>query len=241
MSSEVDIHHLAAAYTLDALDERERVAFEQHYPSCEVCRTDVGDFRATLALLATAASAPPPPELKARVMDEVARTRQLSPITSGRRDELAERRGRRLTARVLAVAAVLALLVVGSVALVGRNDGPSEYSEALASVMAAGDARFDVLTAQSTAGAVKVAWSAERGMAVLIGQDLPGAPEGMAYELWLITDAGPLPQRVLQRADGGQLRAVIPLRQAPGGWGVTIEPEGGSPAPTGPILFSSVA
>ena len=47
--SDIDIHHLSAAYALDALDERERMAFEAHYPSCDVCRADVIDFRDTIA------------------------------------------------------------------------------------------------------------------------------------------------------------------------------------------------
>ena len=57
MSGDIDIHHLSAAYALDALDERERVAFEAHYPSCEVCRGDVQAFRATLAQVAAAQAA----------------------------------------------------------------------------------------------------------------------------------------------------------------------------------------
>ena len=52
--SDIDIHHLAAAYALDALDARERAAFEAHYPSCEVCRADVLEFRSTLAVVAEA-------------------------------------------------------------------------------------------------------------------------------------------------------------------------------------------
>ena len=31
--SDIDIHHLAAAYALDALDSHERAAFEAHYPA----------------------------------------------------------------------------------------------------------------------------------------------------------------------------------------------------------------
>ena len=46
--SDIDIHHLGAAYALDALDERERAAYEAHYATCEICRTDVREFRRAL-------------------------------------------------------------------------------------------------------------------------------------------------------------------------------------------------
>jgi anti-sigma factor RsiW len=39
--SGIDIHQLAAAYALDALDDRERAEFEAHYPTCPVCRPEV--------------------------------------------------------------------------------------------------------------------------------------------------------------------------------------------------------
>ena len=83
-SNDIDIHHLGAANALDALDERERMAFEAHYPSCEVCRADVLAFRATLTQVAAAQSTVPPAAMKARVMAEVAQTRQLSPLLPDR-------------------------------------------------------------------------------------------------------------------------------------------------------------
>lgn len=42
--TDIDVHHLAAAYALDALDERECVAFEAHYGASEVCRTDIDRY-----------------------------------------------------------------------------------------------------------------------------------------------------------------------------------------------------
>jgi anti-sigma factor RsiW len=64
--SDIDIHHLSAAYALDALDARERAAFEAHYPSCDVCRADVLDFRSTLAVVAEAEAVAPPADLRRR-------------------------------------------------------------------------------------------------------------------------------------------------------------------------------
>jgi anti-sigma factor RsiW len=55
-----DIHELAAAYALDALDGRERDAFEAHLRDCETCTKDVADFRSTAAMLAYADEGPEP-------------------------------------------------------------------------------------------------------------------------------------------------------------------------------------
>ena len=46
------LHELAAGYALDALDDDERAAFEQHLAECEQCAADVRGFRETAALLA---------------------------------------------------------------------------------------------------------------------------------------------------------------------------------------------
>ena len=54
--SDIDIHQLAAAYALDAVDERERAEFEAHYPTCPICRPEVAGFRETLSQVAAGVS-----------------------------------------------------------------------------------------------------------------------------------------------------------------------------------------
>ena len=80
--TDIDVHHLAAAYALDALDDRERSAFEAHYGACEVCGTDVVEFRQTLTHVADSLATPPPASLKASVMADISTTRQISPSSS---------------------------------------------------------------------------------------------------------------------------------------------------------------
>ena len=58
--SDIEIHHLGAAYALDALDERERAAYEAHFATCDICRTDVREYRAAAAELASLTATPPP-------------------------------------------------------------------------------------------------------------------------------------------------------------------------------------
>ena len=89
---------------------------------------------------------------------------------------------------------------------------------------------------------VRVAWSGAAERAVLLADDLPEAPDGMAYELWLIDESGPVPMNVLDGADGGEIRDAIVMDgdsrpRQPVAWGITLEPAAGSATPTGDILF----
>lgn len=232
--SMTDIHHLAAAYALDAVDERERAAFEAHYPGCEVCRVDVVELRETLARLSAASAVAPSSAVKDRVMDEIARTRQLSPIVVPRASGPSHRR----LARAVLAAAAAALLVLTGVVAVTRS-GTSDLDRQLAAVISRPDARVSVLESPvGASGVVRVVWSPSSGDAVVLGDELEPPPAGSVYELWLIDDGGPIPMRVLDPAAGGSWRSAFRITDEPRAWGVTIEPTGGSPLPTGEIRFS---
>lgn len=234
MSSELDLHHLAAAYALDALDTDERIAFEAHYHDCQVCSQDVRDFRTTVAALGELSVAAPPADLKARVLQQVATTRQLSPIVATR--TFAPRRP-----SLLAAAAAVLLVVATTAFVVGRGSQDSDaFAAQLEEVMAAPDVRVVELAATSaiTTGYVHVAWSADRQQAAIIGDGLMSPSEGSVYELWLIDETGAVPMELLDAADGGDVRRILTgMPGNPVKWGITIEPAAGSATPTGEVLF----
>jgi anti-sigma-K factor RskA len=238
--SDIDIHHLGAAYALDALDARERAAFEAHYHDCEICRNDVAQFRETLADVAAANPIGPPDSVKQRVMAEVARTRQLSPLLPDGVADLAERRRRRgrLSSALLAAAAAL-VVIAGSAIVVSRDSQPA-YAKELADVLSQPDGKIialDETGAGDADGTFKVAWSSSEARLVVLGDGLDQAPPGRAYELWLIDGSGAHATHVLDSAADGDVRAAIDLSGEPTAWGITIEPEQGSPAPTGDVIF----
>ncbi len=236
-----DIHHLAAAYALDAVDARERAEFEAHYPSCDVCRADVVDFRATLARLAEGEVIAPPAEMKASVMRQISETRQLSPLLPAPVVDLAEHRRRRsLRSSQLAVAAALVLLVGVAAFFVGgaSSSGIGTFAANVEQILGESDARLVTLTGPGQ-GQIKVAWSDSVDQAVVIGDGLADPGPGMVYELWLIDASGPQPMGLLDDAGGGSLRRTVRVDGTPQAWGVTIEPAAGSPTPTGQILYSS--
>ena len=68
-----EMHLLTGAYAADALDAGERDAFEVHLGTCDACRQEVAELTATTARLGSAEAVPPPPGLRARVLDEIGR------------------------------------------------------------------------------------------------------------------------------------------------------------------------
>lgn len=228
--SDIEIHHLGAAYALDALDERERLAFEAHYSSCEICRTDVREFRATAADLACLTTSNPPADLRARVLADIASTRQLSPLPDAV-VRLADRRRSRPAVALLSAAAAIVCFVLGAVVVGGRGDG---FDDTVAAMLKEPDARLVSLVGEGGA-TLQVLWTDER--AALYGDGLAEAPAGRAYELWLIDDAGATPMNVLDAAGDGSVEHVVEIDGEPAAWGITLEPESGSDVPTMPILY----
>ena len=228
--SDIEIHHLGAAYALDALDERERLAFEAHYATCEICRTDVSEFRATAAELATLTTSAPPEDLRARVLGEIATTRQLSPLPDAV-VRLADRRRSRPAVAFVAAAAAVACFVLGAIVFGGRGGG---FDETVAAMMKEPGAQMVPLAGDGGA-TLQVLWTDDR--AALYGDGLPEPPEGKAYELWLIDGTGAIPMGVLDRAADGTVEHVVDIDAAPAAWGITVEPESGSDVPTLPILY----
>jgi anti-sigma factor RsiW len=65
-----DLHDLTASYALDALDEDERRAYEDHLGDCEQCRAELASMGDTVSVLAYASEGPvPPAELRGRIVE----------------------------------------------------------------------------------------------------------------------------------------------------------------------------
>ncbi len=234
--TDIDVHHLAAAYALDALDDRERSAFEAHYGACEVCRTDVQEFRHTLTHVSESLVAPPPMSLKDRVMAEVATTRQLSPLVAPV-VALDERRRARSLLSMAAAAAAIVMIVVG-VATYRGGDKTDTFAADLAHVMEQTDSQVLSLASKGGAqGTFKVAWSNSLGQAVLLGDHLPTTPDDKAYELWLITPDSSTAMYVLDPAKDGTVHHLLKAPTDPTAWAITVEPAAGSATATGDIIF----
>lgn len=84
-----------------------------------------------------------------------------------------------------------------------------------------------------------LAYDGSTGRAVVMATGLPPCPEGHAYQLWLIADNKPLPGGTFKTDAQG--RARMNDRLPPGvpapTFAVTLEREGGAPAPQGDVFL----
>lgn len=236
--SGTDIHQLAAAYALDAVDDRERAEFEAHYPTCAVCRPEVAGFRETLSQVAAAVAVAPPASLKAEVMAEISATRQLSPLLPDSVIDLAShRRRRQQMLRNLSVAAALIVIAAGAFVVGRRSSGSDSYAAEAAAVFARPDTLNTTLTGTGT-GSFKVAWSPSASKAVVIGGGLADPGPGKAYELWLVDDTGSHAVRLLDKALGQEVHRVVKVDGQPKEWAITVEPQDGVDTPSSDPVFS---
>src|SRR2546428_7954826 len=178
-----DLHELAAGYALDALEEDERHAFEEHLASCAVCEGELPSLHDAAAALGHDVYAQAPPaELRDRVLRQVRRERttvvRLRP---------------RWTWPVAGVAAVAAGAAIGfgiwafseSSSLDRERAARRADAKALAIVAAPGSIRFPLYGAT---GALVVARSGE---AALVVSGLRPAPEGKTHEVWVVRGGAP--------------------------------------------------
>ncbi len=255
-----DIHALSGAFAVDAVDEQERADFERHLSACAECQAEVASFRATIEQLGVLIGATPPERLREQILHDIAQVRPLPPEVSreagerlagrGRpvvvdekpsatsKDELVTHRARRELSRRqrgprwLAVAAAVAVLGGGTVAVLHPWDQQSQVQVALADrVLQAPDAQ-SYAQPVSTGGSATVVRSKSLGKAVLVTDNLTPAPSGKVYQLWLksasgsFVSAGLLPSGAQQKVvlDGDASTAL--------GAGISVEPTGGSTQPT---------
>jgi anti-sigma-K factor RskA len=211
-----DIHALSGAYAVDALDDLERAQFERHLRDCESCSREVESLREASALLAETTAIAPSPALRDRVLAEIATVRPLPPVVAAEPDRP---RRRRVVAFLAAAAAAVA---IGSGAVVWQQlDGPDSRVE---QVLAADDA--ETLTQTFPGGATAtVVRSKELDEAVIITEDMPAAPDGHSYALWLQHDDQMVPAGIMPEGEDNTVLLSGDAATADG-VGITVETAG---------------
>jgi anti-sigma-K factor RskA len=248
-----DVHSLSGAYALDAVDDLERAAFERHLRECDTCSVEVLELRETVARLSDSVAVEPPPALRDSVLQAVARTPQAPPgrSTAQRSAAASAKRWRRFAAASVAAGVIAVGVGVGTWTVANRNVDDANRATAVAEarveqferVLAAPDALLFKGTGRD-GGTVNVTVSRSLDSAVAGLEGLPDPGEGRIYQLWMIPAGDPA---TVARSVGQVPSAAAPtahLVTAVGDattFGVTIEPEGGSPRPTLSNLVAQVA
>lgn len=196
----------AGAYLLDALDGRERRAFERHLRSCAECQDEVERLRAAADVLpGSVEQLEPPPRLKAALMAEVeprrARKRRLAP-------------SRRLLRPALVAAAVGLLIGIG-VSQLGDGDTRT-VAATVADAMPRAGGTLDISDDRAT----------------LKLHDMPDLGPRRVYQVWLQHGDEMVPARTFDVGSDG--RGEVALREVNDADGVyvTREARGGAKVPS---------
>ncbi|HEY7413144.1 MAG TPA: anti-sigma factor [Vicinamibacteria bacterium] len=240
---------LAPLAALEALDGDELREFRAHAPGCAECRSELAAHEAVAARLGTAAApVAPPAGLKRRTLAAagvggdrrswawvpatlaaglavLAFTTHLDRNEARRALEDARGEAARAEAGAATVRARLA------------------ERESLIALLTHRETRLTLLAAapQGAEPTGRVLWNPRSRRAVLMADGLPPAPPGKAYEVWVIAAGAPRAAGLFRPdADG---RALFPLPDVPETaqartFAVTLEPEAGVPAPTGPMVLA---
>lgn len=228
----IDIHALSGAYAVDALDERERAEFEGHLAECASCRAEVDGLREAAAALASLEPVAPPAELRERVLASVAVVRPLPPAPTAD-PEVGPGRSARTQRRwwtgalLVAAAAVLAVAVSWHPWPSGSGSGVPGVGQ----VMAAADVQQIGRTLPDGA-TVTVYRSPSLNRAAVITHDLPPLGGHRVYELWLEDRTGTMRPAGLLPAGPDAETVLDGAAAAARAAGITVEPAGGSTAPT---------
>lgn len=242
MTSDKELGNLSGSYALNGLDAADLAEFEAHLQQSHATRDEVTELTDTAVLLGLAVEpVQPSAGLKASIMDQLDAHPQL-PVASASSAAFESPAGRKAQARwftrpvtaLAAVAAAIALFVGGGVVTtsLAQNNFAQQQADQLAAINSADDAqRASVDLADG--GTATLVWSNTLLSSALIVDGLAPLPADRTYELWYINDAGARPAGTFGVAGSGSTWRVLDGTMKAGDTvGVTVEPRGGSDAPT---------
>jgi anti-sigma-K factor RskA len=234
MSVEPHVNESLAAYALDCLDEDEKEVVTRHLAHCAECRAELGKYQEVAVLLPFAGELiDPPSHLKARLMARVQSQSRPNPLVTASPtwiDRLLSwtRKAAPLWGTVSLVLVILLgisnLLLWGQVRQM-QTTRPSQMQFVRMS---------GTQSAPAAEGVIVISADGDHG--TLVVDKLPPLQAGKQYQLWLIDNGGRTTGGVFSVDPDGYgslwVKSSRPLASY-GSFGVTVEPQGGSPGPTG--------
>jgi anti-sigma-K factor RskA len=261
------IEELLPFYALDAVTEEERKLVEEYLAAHPEARRQVEEMRVTASELPlSVAPVEPPPSAKKALMSRVAADARERERSSARARPAVESQPSRRVARFenffrafsLAAAAIAILWVIILNVQVARlqneisalNNRLAAQSESLDRVIAnlpqTNPSSVITVSLKGTEVQPQVQGQLivdpDSQSAVLVISGLPELEPGRTYQVWLIDGGAPVSAGLLAVDENGQAVFIITSEAAIGSFnslGISIEPEGGSAAPTGDIIVLS--
>jgi anti-sigma-K factor RskA len=253
-------------YALGALEGDEKIAIESHLAACADCARKLAEAQGRIALLAFAAPpVAPSAAVKQRLTQQVRATVEdrapvRGTVRAPREHSLAPERAGGLFGKwwnaVLVPAG--AALAVATVFLWTENrqldkqlaalhatmqDQQTQLQQArdVADLIASHDTITVALAQQPgmPSGNAHVMYNAKMGMLMYEGEIAP-APVAKSYQLWLVPASGnPISAGVFNPVSGrtDHWMMKVPEGITPKAFAVSLEPAGGMPHPTGPMVL----
>jgi len=242
-----DYREMIPASAVSALDAAETRVLNEHLENCTECRKELDDWQTTAAALAVAAEPiEPSPKVRERILNEIrndSSASQVVPFRSNPRNFWTS------LGSLGAIAAVVlfVVLIVGLIVLWRQNRAAqadlARANEFLQLVTTPGAKVAELKGTDVGAGATAKLVYDPNGRAMLVADKLPNVPQGKAYQLWFIVgNKPPLPGKtfVPDNAGKGVMKDQVPQPALDSAvFAVTLEPAGGSSAPTSAIYLRS--
>jgi len=243
---------LAAVYAVDALDGDELAQFEAHLPTCATCQASVREAQETLtrAMLSMPPQSPPP-TARAALVRRVAERRERrsygwlrwAAATAVAASAAAMFASTQVAVRYEARLGQMARETAGVRERLARNEAALQEQVAFyrgaVELLRDPATRVVDLHGQGTESAAtgRMVWNDTAGGHLVVAGLRP-APAGKVYEAWTIA-AGAKPAGLFAVDQEGRALHRVPPEPGVKVFAVTLEPEGGVPAPTGPIVLAS--
>lgn len=235
---------LIPAYALGALDPDERAEVESFVSSDAEARRLLAEYQPVVeSLVLTVPARRAPAHLGADLRQRLAAERATTPIPAPAARPVPAPVRRPVWLWPAAAAAAF-VLVVGAVLLLNRP-APMTAEQMYEQIAALPDAlRMPVDPGDGQAVEGELLISPDGKQAVIWVRDMPRLGDDQTFELWLVDEAGPKSGGLIRIAEPDQMNFImLPLEKSADdymGFGISIEPAGGSPkqdGPTGPRVF----
>jgi anti-sigma-K factor RskA len=228
--TEVHVDDLLPAYALDSLDQEETLRVTQHLASCPACREALHAYQNVVEALPLGVPVTePPPALRHKILNQL-ETKKSQPSKIPPQNWIARFRDLFSSTPAWGWVGVTLILILGVSNILlwqqlDRRPNP---------------ATFNVFTLQGTENQPEaegiLILEKEGNLGTLIVNELHPLDESQQYQLWLIAGEDRTSGGVFSVTERGYGRVYISLPEplsSYSGLGITIEPAGGSPGPTG--------
>lgn len=239
MTNEVQhvFREMVPGYALDALEAEEKRRFEKHLRGCGECQGLLEEYRATAdGLLLSLPPRLPPSRVRARLIASLASARPAPSASRPHRWPVGQ------LASGLALALLLALNLWTAAQLRDVKRQQALLQEQLRSSQTAlalqANPQARTLTVSGERASGSLVLNPQQNTGVLFAWGLEPLDTSSTYQAWLIRPDGSRVSAGLFRPEPNQdLASLVIVADSPlsdfVALGVTIEPQGGSPAPTG--------